>query len=65
MATQVSDADLIDDRIVNQTVVSPRITYDSDLIHDAGRSTARGIMTAVVIAAPCWVLIAFALYLLL
>ena len=46
-------------------VVRPRATYESRVEHDSGRSTARGIMTAVVIAAPFWALVAFAVYLLL
>jgi hypothetical protein len=65
MEMQLSDADRIETGMAHDAVVRPRATYESRVEHDSGRSTARGIMTAVVIAAPFWALVAFAVYLLL
>ena len=58
----MSDSDLIDNRMVHETVVRPLIPDDNEVAADSGRSTARGIMTAVVISASFWALIAFAIY---
>jgi hypothetical protein len=71
MEMQLSDADLIETAMVQDVVVCPLATYEDKATckdkseHDSGRSTARGIMTAVVIAAPFWALVAFTIYMLL
>jgi hypothetical protein len=65
MEMQLSDADRIETAMAPDAVLRPRATYESKVEQDSGRSMARGIMTAVVIAAPFWALVAFAIYLLL
>ncbi len=63
MATQFADAALIDPGTLHDAAGRPVTGYDSDPMPSEGRLTAaRGIVTAVLIAAPFWVLIAFIIY---
>jgi hypothetical protein len=63
MASQVSDADLIDLQAAQQTLVCPVISNETEA--DDNADWSRGIKTAVMIATPFWALVAFTLYRLL
>ena len=65
MATQLVDAAVLGPDSVQGPVGRPGSSFDSHQMLDDDRlNVARGIVTAVLIAAPFWTLIAFAVFLL-
>jgi hypothetical protein len=64
MAPPLADAELVDGRPVADTVAPPLAVPKRDAIEDAGR-VARGIVIAILLASPFWVLIALLLIYLL
>jgi hypothetical protein len=66
MAEQFADAALIDTGMVHAAIDPPFAGVSSDPRLDDDRMTvARGVVTAVLIAAPFWAVIAFTVYLLM
>jgi hypothetical protein len=63
MATQLAEADLIDPRVRRRATTHVQAANDPDEIDGRQwRNPARGILTAMLISAPIWALIAYALY---
>lgn len=65
MATQFANAAVIDSETMQQAIGRPVPSFDNDPMPDEAPPTAaRGIVTAMVIASPFWVLVACTVYML-
>jgi hypothetical protein len=65
MAPQLAEAELVGPPVTHEAPALPTVGFASDLTDDEDRAAGRGIVIGILIASPLWLLIGFAIYLLL
>ncbi|WP_428488651.1 hypothetical protein [Rhodopila sp.] len=65
MATYVAETELVEPRALHLPAARPNLAAEFRGTDDTDGSAARGILIAVSLSVPFWMLIGFAIYLLL